>query len=422
MKRAFYRILHRLLRIGSSDLDTDEIRLSKYVIVAGFTAAALMNFFFTGPIYVFFGEVPAGLNYMIHPVLTLVNIAWFARHHDHRKLDAVMATLTVLSNTLTVVFLGDFINSGAAALWGVCYPMIGMLIFYGVRRSFLWSIPVMCNIALSVFFGYELRADINVPDPVKHAILLTNLITICGIIAGALAYFVDQRNMAFALLREEQGRSEDLLRNILPVEIAAQLKLDRRTIAERYEQASVLFADIADFTPLSSSLAPEELVEMLNKIFSHFDDLADHFGLEKIKTIGDCYMVASGVPKRRADHAQVMARMALEIQRYMEDFEFKGKPIRLRIGINSGPLVAGVIGKKKFIYDLWGDAVNTASRMESHGQAGTIQITQDTFDLIKDTFDCTPQGQVNVKGKGSMDVFRLTGETALRVTGTTGLV
>ena len=153
---------------------------------------------------------------------------------------------------------------------------------------------------------------------------------------------------------------------------------------------------------------------MLNRIFSHFDDLADRYGLEKIKTIGDCYMVASGVPKRREDHAHVMARMALEIRRYMESFEFKGKPVQLRIGINSGPLVAGVIGKKKFIYDLWGDAVNTASRMESHGQAGTIQITQETFELIKDAFDCSHQGQVNVKGKGAMEVFHLNGESTRR--------
>ena len=409
MKQAFYRVLYRLIRIGANDEDTDEVRLSKYVIVVGFTAAAIMNFFITGPLYLYFGEVPAGLNYMIHPVLSVINIAWFAHHRDNRKLDMVMAGLTLLSNTLTVIFLGDLINSGAAALWGVCYPMIGMLIFYGMRRAMIWSVPVLCNITLCAFFGDQLRASIHVPPTVVHAILVTNLITILGIIVGALAYFVDQRNKAFALVRQEQGRSDDLLRNILPAEIAAQLKLDRRTIAERYEQTSVLFADIADFTPLSATMDPEELVELLNKVFSHFDDLTDRFGLEKIKTIGDCYMVASGVPKRRADHAHVMAQMALEIQRYMEDFEYKGVPVRMRIGINSGALVAGVIGKRKFIYDLWGDAVNTASRMESHGAAGQIQITRETFDLIKDAFQCEEQGRVNVKGKGMLEVFRLDG-------------
>ena len=414
MKRAFRRLFDRLIRIGSSDTDTDEVRLSKYVIVVGFTAAAIMNFCVTGPLYLWFGEWPAGLNYMIHPVLSTINIAWFARHKDHHRLDAVMAGLTVGSNTLTVIFLGDFINSGAAALWGVCYPLIGMLIFYDLRRAFQWSIPVLGNIILCIFFGQWLRPSIALPDTVINAILLTNLMTILGIISLALTYFVAQRNKAFALVREEQGRSEALLRNILPVEIAAQLKLEHRTIAERYEQASVLFADIADFTPLSATLSPEELVEMLNEVFSHFDDLADRHGLEKIKTIGDCYMVASGVPARRADHAHALAQMALEVQEFMQGFAYRGRPIRLRIGINSGPLVAGVIGKRKFTYDLWGDAVNTASRMESHGEAGTIRITRDTYELIKDAFVCVERGTVNVKGKGPLEVFQLQGARPVR--------
>jgi hypothetical protein len=135
MKKAFLQKFYLLLRIGSDPADTDEVRLSKYVIVVGFTAAAIMNFCFTGPLYLYFDEVPAGLNYMIHPVLSMINVAWFAYHHDHRRLDRVMAALTVLSNTLSVIFLGDFINSGAAALWGLCYPTIGMIIFYDLAGA-----------------------------------------------------------------------------------------------------------------------------------------------------------------------------------------------------------------------------------------------------------------------------------------------
>ncbi len=157
-------------------------------------------------------------------------------------------------------------------------------------------------------------------------------------------------------------------------------------------------------------MTPTEIVELLNEVFSHFDTLVDKYGLEKIKTIGDCYMVAAGVPRPRADHAQALTRMALEMRDYVSGREFHGRRLAFRIGLNSGPVVAGVIGRKKFIYDLWGDAVNTASRMESHGQGGIIQITRATYELVKDEFVCEPRGTMNVKGKGEMEVWFVTGE------------
>lgn len=208
-------------------------------------------------------------------------------------------------------------------------------------------------------------------------------------------------------IERERGKSENLLLNILPKEIAATLKNERRTIADQHDEASVLFADIVNFTPMSAQMTPIELVELLNEVFSHFDTLVEKYDLEKIKTIGDCYMVAAGVPRPRSDHAQVLARMALEMRDYIAQREFRGRRLTFRIGLNSGPVVAGVIGRKKFIYDLWGDAVNTASRMESHGTAGKIQITQATYDLIKDDFVCEPHGTVTVKGKSEMEVWHI---------------
>jgi adenylate cyclase len=156
-------------------------------------------------------------------------------------------------------------------------------------------------------------------------------------------------------------------------------------------------------------MTPIELVELLNEVFSQFDRLVEKYGLEKIKTIGDCYMVASGVPRARHDHAQALLGMALEMQAFVSANQFLGRQLEFRIGLNSGPVVAGVIGRKKFIYDLWGDAVNTASRMESHGVGGTIQITRATYELVKDAFVCEPQGTLNVKGKGEMEVWFVTG-------------
>jgi len=212
------------------------------------------------------------------------------------------------------------------------------------------------------------------------------------------------------LLRGERERSEELLLNILPKEVVAVLKNQPRIIADHFTGATILFADVVNFTPISARLSPTELVDLLNEVFSHFDALVEKYGVEKIKTIGDCYMVASGVPRPRSDHAHVLTRLALEMRDFVNQREFYGDKLSLRIGLNSGPVVAGVIGRKKFIYDLWGDAVNTASRMESHGSSGVIQITRATYDLIKDRFRCEYLGALEIKGKGAMDVWQVCGD------------
>lgn len=212
-------------------------------------------------------------------------------------------------------------------------------------------------------------------------------------------------------LREEEEKSERLLLNILPEPIAKRLKEEEKLIADGYSEATVLFADIVGFTPLAARKSPEELVGLLNKIFSSFDDLVDEYGLEKIKTIGDAYMVAGGLPERRPDHANAVAEMALEMLDAIKTFNSQtGESLNIRIGINSGSLVAGVIGKKKFIYDLWGDTVNIASRMESSGLPGTIQVTEATYRILKDEYDFENRGEIEVKGKGIMRAYFLKGK------------
>jgi guanylate cyclase len=211
-------------------------------------------------------------------------------------------------------------------------------------------------------------------------------------------------------LRREQDRAESLLLNILPRSIAEKLKAQPQAIADQITAASVLFADVVDFTPRSEHLSPAEVVGVLDDLFTHFDTLAERYGLEKIKTIGDCYMVAAGVPSPRPDHARALAFMALDMLEAMRPGSAMGDlGMELRIGINSGPVVAGVIGRKRFLYDLWGDAVNTASRMESHGTPGRIQITEATLGLLKDEFRCEPRGTVSIKGKGEMETWYLVG-------------
>ncbi|MFM9972516.1 MAG: adenylate/guanylate cyclase domain-containing protein, partial [Burkholderiales bacterium] len=209
-------------------------------------------------------------------------------------------------------------------------------------------------------------------------------------------------------LDSERAKGERLLRNILPGPIADRLKEDDSTIADSFPEVSVLFADIVGFTELSSHVDPSQLVVMLNGVFSQFDALAERHGLEKIKTIGDAYMIVAGVPVPRADHAVALAAMALDMIDAIESINAaRGTQLKVRIGINSGPVIAGVIGTKKFIYDLWGDAVNIASRMESTGIPGRVHVTADTHALLEGTFVMEPRGTITVKGKGEMHTWLL---------------
>ncbi len=210
-------------------------------------------------------------------------------------------------------------------------------------------------------------------------------------------------------LREEQKKSEQLLLNILPGCIADQLKESDQLIADSFTNVTVLFADIVGFTEISSQASPGELVELLNQIFSIFDQLSQQYGLEKIKTIGDEYMVVGGLPQPQVNHAQAIADMALAMQAHAEKFTFRGQAIALRIGINTGSVIAGVIGRKKFTYDLWGDTVNVASRMESSGIPGKIQVTEITYQLLKDQYKFLERGLIPIKGKGEMMTYWLVG-------------
>ena len=204
-------------------------------------------------------------------------------------------------------------------------------------------------------------------------------------------------------MRIEQARSEALITNVLPSSIAERLKDATGSIADHVECATILFADLVNFTPLAQRMEAAEVVGTLDRLFSHFDTLVERHGLEKIKTIGDAYMAAAGVPDPCDDHATRAAKLALDMREAIATSETAGYGgLELRIGINSGPVTAGVIGTKRFLYDLWGDAVNTASRMESNGTPGEIQITRSTYELIKDAFVCTPRGTIPVKGKGEM--------------------
>lgn len=250
------------------------------------------------------------------------------------------------------------------------------------------------------------------PRSVWDATLWLYLFWFCVICDLSVYLYERLQKQAFQArleLEAEREKSEKLLLNILPQPIVKQLKQEKTsTIAEHFPEVSVLFADIVDFTRLSAGIPPQEMVTLLNEIFSSFDHLAGQHGLEKIKTIGDAYMVVGGVPVERPDHLEAIADMALDMQAALTQFNSRGfPPFQMRIGINTGPVVAGVIGVKKFIYDLWGDTVNTASRMESHGIPGHIQVTEAVYVRLKDKYLFEERGAIGIKGKGEMQVYLL---------------
>ncbi len=230
---------------------------------------------------------------------------------------------------------------------------------------------------------------------------------------GTVADITERRKTEDAL-RHAREQSELLLLNILPQAIAERLKKSNSTIAESFEEVTVMFADLVDFTKYSAQTSPTELVEMLNVIFSTFDQLAQQHQVEKIKTIGDAYMAVAGLPTPCPDHAQAIAQMALDMQEAIAKYNADtGQAFKIRIGINSGPVVAGVIGIKKFSYDLWGDTVNIASRMESHGAPGYIQVTSATYERLKAQYLFDQRQSIQVKGKGEMTTYRLIGQKLL---------
>jgi adenylate cyclase len=401
----------RLLLLGADPQDDEETRFRKGLLVLISTLILPISLLW-GALYLAFGS-PVGFAPLIYFAVLLAAIGVFARTRDFALFLRVALLDILLAPTLSMALIGGFLASGGVGLWGILAPL-GALVFSDVRAAARWYFAY-----LVVFLGSGIAGELlgGVPPALPRWFTTTMLalnIAVGGtIVFTLLAIFAKQRRDALTALRAEQAKAENLLLNILPRSIAEKLKAETQTIADQFSSASILFADVVDFTPFSEGLPPAEVVGVLDHLFSHFDTLAERYGLEKIKTIGDCYMVAAGVPTPRPDHAQALALTALDMIEAMRSSDHVGHlGLELRVGINSGPVVAGVIGRKRFLYDLWGDAVNTASRMESHGTPGRIQITRATYELLADEFECEPRGTITVKGKGEMEAWYLVGRRA----------
>jgi adenylate cyclase len=403
-------LLARAAAIGSDPRDDDEARIRKALLVV-IAILILPISLVWGTLFIGLGA-PSGAIAYLYFTISVVAIAVFARTRNARAFLRVELLDILLAPTISMAFVGGFIASGGVGLWGILGPL-GALVFDGVRAGVRWFAAFVAVFLVSGIIGELTGGLSSLPTWFESAMIALNITVGGAVVFTLLALFARQRAEALAALRIEQDKAETLLLNILPRSIADKLKDDAATIADSFDAASILFADVVDFTPMAEQMGPAEVVGILDHLFSHFDDLAERYGLEKIKTIGDCYMVAAGVPTPRPDHAQALARMAIDMRDAMRSEDGVGHlGLELRIGINSGPVVAGVIGRKRFLYDLWGDAVNTASRMESHGTPGQIQVTRATYELLKDDFVLEPRGTVDVKGKGEIETWYLVGRRA----------
>jgi adenylate cyclase len=314
--------------------------------------------------------------------------------------------------------IGNFVNSSGVSLWGLMAP-VGAVTVLGTRQSMPWFFAWLFMTVMAGVFDYLLSGTVQRFDLQTVAVFFVlNFAAISVMIYSLLWYFANEKQKLRALvdasheeIRLERDRSERLLLNILPPAIAERLKRNEVNIAQGHADVTVLVADIVGFTRMTEEISPVETVKILNDVFSIFDDIAGHYRVEKIKTIGDAYMAAAGLETGAQIHyADAVAHMALDMQAKMEAYRQRtGERLEIRIGIGTGPIVAGVIGKKKFIYDMWGDTVNVAFRMAADAYAGAVQVDLMTYRRLQHRFRFDEVHEVDIKGKGRMQIFRLTG-------------
>jgi adenylate cyclase len=396
------RWLQRLVEIGALPSDSDELRLRKAVLVLSSTLMASLSLVWVITYAVLGRWLPAAIPFA-YEVATAVSVSTFARTRRYILFRRSQLCMSLLLPFALQWSLGGFELSAAVCLWAITSPL-GALLFLGARQAAPWFVAFVGLVSFSAAIDTALSDGATaLPHGVVITFFALNILGVSTTAYALLQYFVRARERALA-------QSERLLLNVLPQPVAARLKKQEGTIADDCPGVTVLFADIVGFTPLSERLSATELVALLDRVFARWDAVAMEHGVEKIKTIGDAYMVAGGIPLPREDHAEAIAEMALamrpELARCATEI---GLPLEVRIGIDTGEVVAGVIGRAKFIYDLWGDTVNTASRMESHALPGTIQVTERAYERLRHRYVFRPRGTIDVKGKGQMPCYVLIG-------------
>jgi adenylate cyclase len=388
--------------MGADPRDTADERFRKRLLV-GVALIILPAGLVWGCLYWVVGEHGVALTPWGYVTGSAISLAVFARTRSFAFLRTAQLLLILVAPALGMVMIGGLDESSSVILWSLLAPL-GAVAFDRPSRAWPWFAAFVATILLALVLSEVVRPDgADLPEAFVRTFDVLNIVVVALVAMLLLVTFARGRDTA-------QARVEALLLNVLPAEIAQRLQSDPNSIADHFDDASILFADVVDFTPLANRLDAREVVGLLDRLFTSFDELVDRYEVEKIKTIGDCYMVAAGVPRQRPDHAHALAGLALEMRACAKScLPDTDHDLRLRIGISSGPVVAGVIGRRRFLYDLWGDTVNMASRMESHGTPDEIQITRSTWQLVRDDFVTKPIGLVDVKGKGEVETWRLVG-------------
>ena len=402
------RTLDRLGGLGARPEDSHDERLRQGTLIFASVLIAVMSGIWVVT-YFAFGYPTSAAIPALYAVLTVVGLRVLSRTRRFDVFRTTQLVAVLVLPGLLQASLGGFVASSGMILWAIFTPLVALALL-GVRRSVGWLVAFCLEVV--VLAALDPRLSQN-PAVLPTAFVITFFVlNVIGTSLSSyvmLGYFVEQRERAHQALVSERARSERLLLNVLPEPIAERLKAGSRSIAEHYDDVSVCFADLVGFTEHSSVMAPDELVALLDQIFSAFDQVAGAEGVEKIKTIGDAYMVAGGLPDLRPDHLEAVARTAFAMRDEVAAIAQRtGQEwLALRIGIDTGPAVAGVIGRRKFIYDLWGDTVNTASRMESHGLPGEIQVTERVAAALGSAYAVRLRGVIDVKGKGPMATYLL---------------
>lgn len=394
-------IFNRITSIGSAPSDSEELKLQKSLLVICAVPFILAGAGW-GAMYFQFGERTAAVIPLAYSFFSIASIIFFGYSRQFGIFRFSQLLLILLLPFLLMLTLGGFINGSAVILWSLLSPL-GAMLFDKPSSAYKWLIAFGMLVVISFLVQPWLRAVNNLSNGQIQLFFSINVIAVGALIFMMVYYFVRKRNFF-------QARSESLLLNILPREIAEELKANGKAEARHFAEVTVMFTDFKNFTQIAEKLTPVELVNEIDTIFKAFDNIISVHNIEKIKTIGDSYMCVGGLPVPNTTHATDVVTAGLEIQQYIHQLiqirKSEGKdPFEIRIGIHTGPVVAGIVGKTKFAYDIWGDTVNLASRMESSGEPGKLNISGTTYELIKNRFICTHRGKVKAKNKGEVDMY-----------------
>ena len=394
-----------LASIGALPNDDAETRLPKSILVLSTISFMLLGVGW-GFMYISFGERNAGLIPLCYGIFSFFSLIYFGLSRNFVIYRFSQLLLILLLPFFLMVSLGGFITGSAVIIWGLFAPL-GAMLFDERGRAPRWLYAYLGTVLISVILNSTFDIASHLTQQKIRFFFVINLSGVAILVYLMFLYFVRQKQFF-------QLRTEELLLNILPREMAEELKESGTTTAKTFESVTVLFTDFENFTLISEKMNAQDLVNEIHYCYSAFDTIITKHGLEKIKTIGDSYMCAAGLPVKKSTHAVDAVAAALEICAFIQQEKQKrlvsGLPFfEIRIGLNSGPVVAGIVGLKKFAYDIWGDTVNLASRLESSGQTGKVNISGSTFALVKDQYNCVYRGKIQAKSVGELDMYFVEG-------------